>query len=95
VGDTKNGLAIETRKAKPCNYAFTFKIVRKDRCDLRDSGFGHIGEAEQSNIECIMFADDLSGNNKVSPQNMIAALKREWRCKQKDCRFPDRIGQKD
>ena len=32
--------------------------------------------AEQSNIECIMFADDLSGKNKVSPQNMIAALKR-------------------
>jgi alpha-L-fucosidase len=26
---TKNGLAIETPKSKPCNYAFTFKIVRK------------------------------------------------------------------
>ena len=26
---TKEGLTIETPKSKPCEYAFTFKIVRK------------------------------------------------------------------
>jgi alpha-L-fucosidase len=26
---TKDGLVIETPKVKPCDYAFTFKIVRK------------------------------------------------------------------
>lgn len=26
---TKEGLAVETPKTKPCDYAFVFKIVRK------------------------------------------------------------------